>query len=141
MSRAHLSSHIHGYQSDLDLQILPESPQIYNSMVPRRHRPYTGSEGKSPQTLAQARNEKPLPQPRAWHHGAVTLQGCSSGAMPEPPGAVVCLRQFNSRKPKGAYAEGQEGMGEAGLWSSEQVVMPRNNHKADFAGGVLFPMG
>ena len=59
--------------------------------------------------------EEPLPQPRAWRHGAVTPQGCSPGTTPEPPGAAVCLRQFNSEKPKGAYARGHEGTREQAL--------------------------
>lgn len=53
---------------------------------------------------------------RAWHRGAVTPRGCCPGAVPEPPGAAVWLRQRNSRKAKRAYAgrHGHEGTGERG---------------------------
>lgn len=100
VSRAHLSSHICGYQSGPTPHILPESPQIYSSAGVRRHH----RAGEKPPDLNAS--EEPLRQPRAGWQGPVTPQGCSPGAMPEPPGATVCLRRFNSGKAKGAYAGG-----------------------------------
>lgn len=74
--------------------------------------PVHGGWGEKPPDFSTSKEQEASAAALGLASRAITLQGCSSGAMPEPPGAVVCLRQFNSRKPKGAYAEGQEGMGE-----------------------------
>lgn len=83
--------------------------------------------------------ERPPCQSQSLALGAVTAQGCCPGAAPEPPGAAACLQQCNSRKERGAYAgtHGHEGMGERGTGTRKQVVMDRNNHRAEFTARPL----
>jgi len=135
-SHAHLSSHMRGYQSDLALQVLPESPQIYNSARMRRHHPYTGAEGKSCRTLMHVRS--------LCHSPGLGVTGPSRRrdalleqrrSHPVPRSVCGSLIARNQREHMPGDTRGQGSR----HWCLEKVMTPRNNHKADFTASVLLP--
>lgn len=110
ISCAHLTLHIHRYQLGFALQILAESPIIYNSAEMRRHHPYKRAEGKTPELNAS--KKEPLLQP--WFsipgmscHRGVLLEQCWSHLVPQ---SVCSIKQWET---KGSICwGGYEGTGQ-----------------------------